>query len=80
MECLCGYKHGYFNVDSSGEGLKCVHINGEFGEFREITIHTSVEGQGCDINIDRSSNDYRYGTLPTNLYACPKCGTVKVSL
>lgn len=76
MKCICGYEHGYVNVDDPEKGLTCEKIEGEYGGFRSISITTVATDDQCEIKADREI--YLYGKAHVDMYACPKCGTVKI--
>lgn len=78
MKCICGYEHGYVNVDDPEKGLTCEKIEGEYGGFRSIEVRTTDSEEHCDIRADRPV--YHYGMTEVDMYACPKCGTVKIDL
>lgn len=78
MKCICGYEHGYVNVDDPENGLTCEKIEGEYGGFLSIEVRTTKSDEQCDIKADRPV--YHYGTTVVYMYACPKCGTVKIDL
>lgn len=86
MKCLCGYEEPesytketpvYFQSGKRKGELKTVHREWIEPREDEKFIRLGVEKGFAFINHSKSWGGYEYST---DLYACPKCGTVKMEI
>lgn len=71
MKCVCGYE---YDEEWNSEERRYVVI---LGDKPFIRLYTSND---IKVYYKRRSDYYSNGEEEVSLYACPKCGTVKVDI
>lgn len=66
MKCICGYEKGTIYTNDNDDDNEV-----EVGDENFIKLNVAFLR-------DNSYRGYESDTSPSALYACPKCGTVKV--
>jgi hypothetical protein len=62
MKCVCGYEHEY---------------NNELFKGKDIFIKTEIQVNNWICKLYTSENRHKNSAIRT-MYACPKCGTLKI--
>lgn len=67
MKCVCGYYH-----------LKKYQIEDLDDAFKEEAVKNNGEKEFIALNVTCTREGEYYSVRPIYLYACPKCGTIRM--